>query len=106
MLASDKDSRLSRFFRINGGAWFVSAASQEDSGSTQLRRKAVDVLIECLCLNCGLIYSLPERELVLDLYEGCDYPVATNIFCTQCNGVLGILDADTFSEEGPDDSEL
>lgn len=66
----------------------------------------MDVLNECLCLNCGLIYSLPARELVLDLSEDCDYPVATNIFCTQCNGVLGVLDADASSEEGPDATEL
>ena len=61
---------------------------------------------ECLCLNCGLIYSLSEGELVLEVAEGCDYPVATNIFCTQCNGVLGVLDTNTSAEDGPDESEL
>lgn len=66
----------------------------------------MDDFNECLCLNCGLIYSLPSEELVLEISEGCDYPVATNIFCTQCNGVLGVLDADTSSEEGPDETEL
>lgn len=66
----------------------------------------VEALNECLCLNCGLIHSLRTAELVLENSEGCDYPVATNVFCSQCNGVLGVLDHDPTLEEGPDASEL
>lgn len=66
----------------------------------------MEALNECLCLNCGLIHSLPAAELVLEHSEGCDYPVATNIFCSQCSGVLGVLDPDPTLEEGPDETEL
>jgi len=62
---------------------------------------------ECLCLNCGLTYCLPTAELVLELQDNCDYPLVTNIFCTQCSGVLGVIDGDAEDDSGEVDiSEL
>ena len=49
---------------------------------------------ECLCLQCGLTHSLSPVDLILEELPDADYPVATNCFCEQCNGILAVLDAE------------
>jgi hypothetical protein len=49
---------------------------------------------ECICLHCGLTYCLELADLILEELPDCDYPTATNRFCDQCNGVLGLLDSE------------
>jgi hypothetical protein len=48
---------------------------------------------ECICLHCGLTHCLAAAELILERQPHCDYPIATNRFCDQCSGALGVLDA-------------
>lgn len=49
------------------------------------------VLMECLCLDCGISNYLDLENLSLDAPAGSDMRVITNTFCADCGGAMVLI---------------
>ncbi len=48
-------------------------------------------MMECMCLNCGISHYISARELSTDIDPYLTYPVVTNIYCTECGGMMFVV---------------
>jgi len=47
--------------------------------------------MECMCLQCGISHYIPLDDISMEVTAGFEYPLVTNIFCSQCGGTLFVV---------------
>lgn len=48
------------------------------------------LIVECMCLECGISHHLDRDSLVLD-DRGGGVSVVTNLYCQECDGLLRLI---------------
>ncbi|HDL90260.1 MAG TPA: hypothetical protein ENG14_05095 [Thermodesulforhabdus norvegica] len=47
--------------------------------------------MECMCLECGISHYIPISDLTIENVPDFEYPLVTNISCSECGGGLFVV---------------